>query len=102
MAVHINQWEIVDNHVGALDYMRAHAPVGARDLKTLEKLLERNVPTYFAACLTLTWDPNIRLMSPGPKTDVLVIDTVAHSRASLANLVYYKGHFGYEKIDSIG
>ena len=87
VAVHINQWGVVDNHEGALDYMRAQAPVGARDLKTLEKLLERNVPTYFSACLTLTWDPNIRLMAPGPKTDVLVIDTVAYSRATLANLV---------------
>ena len=87
VAVHINQWGVVDNHEGALDYMRAQAPVGARDLKTLEKLLERKVPTYFSACLTLTWDPNIRLMAPGPKTDVLVIDTVAYSRATLANLV---------------
>ena len=67
--------------------MRAQAPVGARDLKTLEKLFERKVPTNFSACLTLTWDPNIRLMAPGPKADVLVIDTVAYSRATLANLV---------------
>ena len=87
MAVHINQWGIVDNKEGSLEYLRAQEPVGARDTMTLEKLLERNVSTYFSACLTLTWDPNIRLLSPQPRSQVVVIDTVSYSRKTLANLV---------------
>ena len=87
MAVHISQWGIVDNQEGSLEYLRAQEPIGARDTMTLQKLLERNVSSYFSACLTLTWDPNIRLQSPQPRTQVLVIDTVAYSRKSLANLV---------------
>ena len=85
--MHINQWGIVDKKEGSLEYLRAQEPVGARDTMTLDKLLERNVSTYFSACLTLTWDPNIRLQSPQPRSQVLVIDTVAHSQTTLANLV---------------
>ena len=87
VAVHINQWGIVDNKEGSLEYLRAQEPVGARDTMTLQKLLERNVSSYFSACLTLTWDPNIRLLSPQPRSQVVVIDTVSYSRKTLANLV---------------
>ena len=38
-------------HVG---YLRAHAPIGARDLYTLEALRGHGIPSYFSGCLTLT------------------------------------------------
>ena len=87
MSVHINQWGIVDDREGSLEYLRAQEPIGARDTMTLEKLLERNISAYFSACLTLTWDPNIRLRSPQPRSQVLVIDSVGYTLATLVNLV---------------
>ncbi len=38
----------------ALDYWRAHAPVGTRDLWTLDLLRAKGVEAYFSACATLT------------------------------------------------
>jgi hypothetical protein len=38
----------------SVEYLRAHAPVGARDMGTLEALCERDIPCYFSGCLTLT------------------------------------------------
>lgn len=37
-----------------LDYWRAHAPVGTRDLWTLDLLRAKGVDAYFSACVTLT------------------------------------------------
>lgn len=39
-----------------IDYLRNHAPIGARDLTTLEELQKRDIPSYFSGCLTLTLD----------------------------------------------
>jgi hypothetical protein len=36
-----------------LDYIRAHAPIGGRDLWTCEQLHKRGVEAYFSGCLTL-------------------------------------------------
>lgn len=38
----------------SVEYLRAHAPVGARDLDTLAALRDHDVPSYFSGCLTLT------------------------------------------------
>ena len=35
-------------------YLKDHAPIGARDLTTLDELQKRNIPSYFSGCLTLT------------------------------------------------
>lgn len=37
-------------------YLKAHAPIGARDLNTLKELQAREIPSYFSGCLTLTLD----------------------------------------------
>lgn len=37
-----------------IEYLKKHSPVGARDLDTLKKLQEKNIPSYFSGCLTLT------------------------------------------------
>lgn len=39
-----------------IEYLKEHAPVGARDLFTLNELQKRNIPSYFSGCLTLTLD----------------------------------------------
>jgi hypothetical protein len=37
-----------------IDYLKQHGPIGARDLYTLKILQEKNIPSYFSGCLTLT------------------------------------------------
>jgi len=39
----------------SIDYMKAHGPVGCRDLFTVRVLREKGVPTYFSHCLSLTF-----------------------------------------------
>ncbi len=41
-----------------IDYLNQHSPIGARDLFTLEILREKNIPSYFSGCLTLTLENN--------------------------------------------
>jgi hypothetical protein len=38
---------------GNLDYLRSHAPIGARDFYTLDALQQHGIPSYFSGCLTL-------------------------------------------------
>jgi hypothetical protein len=43
-----------------LNYLRSHAPIGARDLWTLKLLHDAGVDAYFSGCMTLTMGrPNI-------------------------------------------
>lgn len=37
-----------------IDYLKKHAPIGARDLFTFNELQKRGIPSYFSGCLTLT------------------------------------------------
>lgn len=37
-----------------IEYLRAHSPIGARDLYTLNELQKRGIPSYFSGCLTIT------------------------------------------------
>ena len=85
VSVHIHRWSLVDDREGALEYLKAQQPIGARDTQTLGNLRQREVSSFFSACLTLTWDPNIRLLSPQPRSQVLEIDAVGSS--SLVSLV---------------
>jgi hypothetical protein len=39
-------------------YLKQHSPIGARDLYTLQLLQEKNIPSYFSGCLTLTLENN--------------------------------------------
>jgi hypothetical protein len=51
-----------------VDYLRAHAPIGARDRFTLEALREHGIPSYFSGCLTLTLPS-----APAPRRDVIYL-----------------------------
>lgn len=37
-----------------IKYLKKYGPVGARDYATLKELMNRNIPSYFSGCLTLT------------------------------------------------
>ncbi len=50
----------------SLDYLRRHAPIGCRDLATVELLRSHSVAAYFSGCLTLTLD-----RPAGPRQDVV-------------------------------
>lgn len=41
-----------------INYLIKHAPIGARDLYTLNLLQRNNIPSYFSGCLTLTLPKN--------------------------------------------
>lgn len=41
-----------------IDYLKQHGPIGARDFYTLKILQEKNIPSYFSGCLTLTLENN--------------------------------------------
>lgn len=43
-----------------VDYLLSNGPIGARDTDTLAMLQERNIPSYFSGCLTLTLQRNIK------------------------------------------
>ncbi len=38
----------------SVEYLKEHAPIGARDLFTLDQLQQRDIPSYYSGCLTLT------------------------------------------------
>ena len=40
--------------IEGVEYLKAHSPVGARDLTTLEAMQNKGIPSYFAGCMTLT------------------------------------------------
>ena len=101
VAVHINQWNLVKPKA-ASDFLKESAPIGARDTRTLSKLKDMGVSTYFSGCLTLTWNPNIRNQSPTPRTQVVVVDTSSGKQgvstlvpeAYLNNSLEYSNHLG--------
>ena len=60
------------------DYLRHYAPIGARDVSTLEMLERNHIPAYLSGCLTLT----IPQFSNVEKTnEVLLVDLDEKSEA---------------------
>ena len=62
----------------AIEYLRAHGPVGCRDWTTVDLLLSAGVPAFFSGCLTTTTgtvfpdvDPGER---PGPDAPMVYVD----------------------------
>lgn len=47
-----------------VSYLKAHGPIGCRDMNTVEILKSRGIPAYFSSCLTLTLG---RTFPPTPK-----------------------------------
>lgn len=51
-------------------HLKAHGPVGCRDIFTLERMKFYNVPAYLSGCLTLT----LEAQTSAPRRDVLLVD----------------------------
>lgn len=53
-------------------YLKKHAPIGARDLKTMEMMQAHGIESYFSGCLTLTLGKNYRTDTHNGK--VFIVD----------------------------
>lgn len=53
--LNVNSWPLIFSE-NNIEYLRQHAPIGARDYFTLNALQKRNIPSYFSGCLTLTFE----------------------------------------------
>lgn len=64
------------NHMeGAwLDYLRQHAPVGARDLATVEWLQRHGVQAYWSGCVTLFAGRRLNLPPSRHRSGILLVD----------------------------
>lgn len=60
-----------------IDYLLEHAPIGARDLYTLDALRSHGVPAYFSGCLTLTLPA-----APASRGDVVYLVDVGERSAT--------------------
>lgn len=82
VSMHINstdpQTKKTFEETTSTQYMKYHGPVGARDLSTLKFLSENNVETYFSACLTLTLQPDSRIIRQEYILAISVSDEVYH------------------------
>lgn len=54
VSFHVNKHAILTPT--AVDYLRAHGPIGCRDWTTVHLLLNAGVPAFFSGCLTTTID----------------------------------------------
>jgi Polysaccharide pyruvyl transferase len=53
----------------SIDYLKAHGPVGCRDVFTMHTLAAKGVTTYFSNCLSLTFAAR----APGQRGDLVVV-----------------------------
>jgi hypothetical protein len=54
VSFHCNKRELLTSD--AIEYLRAHAPIGCRDHTTVDILLSVDVPAFFSGCVTTTVD----------------------------------------------
>lgn len=65
--------------------LRDHAPVGARDLSTLEFLQAKGIESYFSACMTLTIPP-----SDAPRSDAVILCDLKGQEEAVARAFFPK------------
>lgn len=58
----------------AIEYLRAHAPVGCRDWATVDLLLSLGVPAFFSGCLTTTVDAVFPELDERPTPRTLYVE----------------------------
>ena len=56
-----------------IKYLKAHQPIGCRDIHTQKTLEERGIKTYFSACLTLGLNRNLFITPQTIRKGILVI-----------------------------
>src|SRR5215207_3636118 len=75
------------------DYLRRHAPIGARDLHTLELLRAWHIESYFSGCLSLT----LQRPAVAREEDLIIAndlpdDVIAHMRAATSKRIVTNRH----------
>lgn len=76
----------------AIEWMRAHGPVGCRDWTTVDILLSVDVPAFFSGCLTTTVDtvfPELPDAFP-PAAPIAYVDSPAEAEAAGPDAVQYR------------
>ncbi len=66
------------NRPEVIDYLRAHGPVGCRDMSTKKFLDSLDVPAYFSGCLTMTLQGNPNFRKKHSNNYVLCVDLPDH------------------------
>lgn len=64
--------EKVLNQSENVDYLKKHAPIGCRDVGTLEVLQKYGIDAYYSSCLTTTLD--VKYKSEEKNNDILIVD----------------------------
>lgn len=59
------------------NHFKKHAPIGCRDLKTLNLFLGWGIPAYYSSCLTLTTQRRAPITEKG-SGEILLVDGVDH------------------------
>ncbi len=59
------------------DHFTKNAPIGCRDLKTLQLFLGWGIPAYYSSCLTITSKPRVADLSQ-KNDEILLVDNVDH------------------------
>ena len=76
VSFHCNKRELLTP--AALDYLRAHGPVGCRDWTTVDLLLSLDVPAFFSGCLTTTVSTVFPETDVRPEQGTVYVDAVRH------------------------
>ncbi|TDQ09989.1 polysaccharide pyruvyl transferase family protein [Pedobacter metabolipauper] len=59
------------------DHFKAHAPIGCRDIKTLNIFLGWGIPAYYSSCLTTTTKARAAV-NTSAEGEILLVDNVDH------------------------
>ena len=58
------------------EYLKAHAPIGCRDMFTTELLQRHGIPAFYSGCLTLTLDLNYKIPDSERGEDIFIVDPI--------------------------
>ena len=75
-----------------IEYLKKHAPIGARDLVTLRELQKRGIPSYFSGCLTLTLENNCQERNDTIYLVDLDDETIAYIRSKTSSPIVVLTH----------
>ena len=67
-------------------YLKAHEPIGCRDLNTVELLKQRDIDAYFSGCLTLTLGRNYK--NANKKDKVYFVDPIIPQGSFLKDITF--------------
>jgi hypothetical protein len=80
-------------------YLHRHAPIGARDLATLQLLQEAGVDSYFSGCMTLTLErPNVMRNDDLVVINDLALPLLPHIRERTQKFLFRVGHQEYSTL----